>query len=205
MEAVKDEKVVAFHKQRRMLAIIEGELHLAPQGDERDHKTWFDHSGWSRIFDDVVRGFIDPTGIYVYRGEHFFDPLFVDQDLADHADLIDAPPQTPVWAGMQQGRPGERWRPLRSLGTLGDLLAKRQTTNVGLRLKPETVSLLKASLGSDEAVLRMIRRAVGVGAEDKIIALLQAECHPHDWKKIRSGQQSSELFECTRCAKHYWD
>lgn len=204
-QAASNENIVAFHKQRRMLAIIDGEFHLAPVNDARDHKTWFSHNGWSKHIDDAVRGFVDPTGVYVYRGPHFFDPTFAERELAEHADLIDAPPQTPVWAGMKPGRPGERWQPIRSLGTLGDLLAQRWPVKADLRFRPETMRLLKTALGTEEAMARLIRRAVGHGAEAKVLALLQAECHPHDWKKIRSGQQSSELFECTRCDKQYWD
>lgn len=198
------EAVIAFHRQRRMFALVNDELHFAPAGDERDHKTWFDHSGWSRIFDDTVRGFMDPTGIYVYRGQYFFDPTFVDQDLAEHADLFDAPPETPVWAGMQKGAPGERWKPIRSLGTLGDLLKKRQTTTIELRLRPETVNLLLAAMGPHETA-KLIRRAVGAGADDKVLRLFQSECRPHQSVKVRSGAQSSELFKCARCGATWWD
>lgn len=199
------EAVRAFHRQRRMLALINDELHFAPVGDERDHKTWFDHSGWRELFDDAVRGFVDPTGIYVYRGEHFFDPTFVDQDLAEHADLFDAPPETPVWAGMQRSQPGERWKPIRSLGTLGDMLSKRQAKTVELRLRPETVNLLQAALGNEREVTRLIRRAVGTGADDKVLKLFQSECSPHRSVKIGSGQQSAERFQCTRCGYTWWD
>jgi len=143
MEATKtnEEKVREFHRQRRMFAVVKGAMIFAREDDERDHRTWARHDGWEKDFESATRGFVDPTGIYVYRGSHYGECFGAESDLAEHADLLsflaNDKLDTPIWNGMQPGATGERWKPIKKLCTVGELLAKRETIMIPVRLRPE--------------------------------------------------------------------
>jgi hypothetical protein len=214
MKATKDEedeRILEFHRQRRMFAVVKGVLKIAPAGAEYDHETWSRYEGWGReaSFESVLRGFVDATGIYTYRGSDYAMSALATGDLAEHADLlaflVGNKLETPIWNGMQPGAPGERWKPTRLVCTLGELLTKRETVMIPVRLRPEVLERLRKALGDDEAVTRFVRRAVATGGEEKTLDLLRAECAPHDGVKLAAGQQSSELFECKRCGAQWWD
>lgn len=196
-----------FHRQRRMFAVIDGAMVFCRPNDERDHKTWFDHEGWSGRFDRATRGFIDSTGIYAYVGESFWDHFWIEGDLVANADMLaaHAPPEAIVWAGMVPGALGERWQPKRRVGTLGELLEKSDVVMTPIRLRKSTHELLVKALGDEKAVSLLVRRAIGVDAEHKVLQLLQKECRSHDLKKVGNGGDSNELFECQRCGKQIWD
>lgn len=195
-----------------MFAVVKGVLHVAREGDERDHKTWFRHEGWEKDFSIATRGFFDETGIYAYSGDGYHASAFTAGALEEHADILLGhvrwDRQTPVWNGMKPGEPGKRWEPIERIGTIGDLVVKREEVLTKIRLRPETLERLRSALGDKgdmEAVALFVRRAIGTGAEERVVALLQKECSPHDNVKIGAGQQSAELFECKRCGAQWWD
>lgn len=203
------ERITAFHRQRRMFAVVKGELRIAREFDERDHATWARHEGWVSEFQSATRGFVDATGVYVYRGSRHEPSSYAEEDLAEHADLIaflaGGKLDTPIWNGMKPGEPGDRWKPERILCTVGELLGKRKTVMVPVRIRPEVYERLKKVFLEDDAIARFVRRAVASGAEGKVLALLQKECSPHERAKVAAGEQSSELFECKRCGAKWWD
>jgi len=198
----------AMKTSGQKFAIVNGSLVMCRRvDDDRDHKTWLDHEGLSKHFDRALCGLIEPEGIYVFSSsEQRWPQLFAADTLAEQADLLEVPPETQVWNGMRPiaPPPATRWEPITKIGTVGELLAKRVVVQVPVRIRPELAEKLRAHLGSDEAVAKLIRRAIG-DAETATRKLFQDECQTHDWKKIASGQQSSELFECTRCEKQTWD
>lgn len=201
------ERINAFHKQRTMFAVIDGAMIFCRPNDVRDHKTWFDHAGWSKHFDSATRGFVDSSGIYAYVGENYLDHWWIEGDLVANADLLaaHAASESVAWAGMKPGDPGTRWEPVRRVGTLAELLERSKVVMTPIRLRTSTAELLKKALGNDQAVGELVRRAVGPDAEDRVLALLRRECHPHDFKKTGSGGDPNELFECQRCGKQIWD
>lgn len=205
----KDEKIVRFHRQRRMFAVVKGELLVAREFDERDHETWARHDGWHADYEYVTRGFVDETGVYVYRGSLYEPSLRAEDDLAEHADLIaflaNDQIHLPIWNGMRPGAAGERWKPMQALCTVGELLEKREVVMIPVRIRPEVYERFKKVFVERDAITRFVGRAVAANGEAKTLELLRKECRPHERNKIGSGAQSSELFECKRCGAQWWD
>lgn len=68
--------VTSFHSQRRMFAIKDSILYLAPENVSYSHAKWFELKGWISPKDDsfmntLTRGYFDLTGIYFYKGYDF--------------------------------------------------------------------------------------------------------------------------------------
>jgi len=71
-----DSSIKLFHVSRRMFAIKENKLFLAPENVDYSHAKWFEIKGWispedDSLMDTITRGYFDSTGIYFYKGYDF--------------------------------------------------------------------------------------------------------------------------------------
>lgn len=109
-----------WHKTRTMIVWREGGLQMAPPNDDRSHKQWFADTGWTDAYEANVRGFIDTTGIYLYKGSDYRWDLHVEQvaflvwQLAKYKWSPEFKAM-PIYGGMVPGQPGTRWLPQRRL------------------------------------------------------------------------------------------
>ena len=72
-----DERIIDFHKSRRMFCIYQNKLYTAEANLPYSHAVWFEKEGWiSRKKDDfmdsIIRGIVDSEGnVYFYTGYDF--------------------------------------------------------------------------------------------------------------------------------------
>lgn len=108
-----------FHRRRMFVVtdppekLIGVSVRWADPNDERSHAEWFESKGWDWA-KECVRGFVDETGVYFYRG-----PECEADDLTIRTAVHSVPELkrhgvatgTPIYAGMHPGKIGERWEP----------------------------------------------------------------------------------------------
>lgn len=86
----------------------------AEPGDVRSHSQWFKERGWDWA-EECVRGFVDDTGIYFYRGPNYDNDSSTIQAarelISEIRRTVALSAGTPVFAGMYPGEIGTRWEP----------------------------------------------------------------------------------------------
>lgn len=111
-----------WHRTRRMLVLIDGFWFVAPPDDERGHREWFADSHVEHAYETCVRGFIDETGVYLYKGsdyrldddvrgacEHDVAGLWIIAKYDRYGLSLLLRSGMPVYGGMVPGKLGERW------------------------------------------------------------------------------------------------
>lgn len=116
-------------RQRRMFAIIQGRIEVAPTDDERSHTEWFFDMGWlsdsdDPVFESIVRGFADDRGIFAYKGCGFYAcvqdeiiPRLIQ--LRDSLELTD---EAFVFLGAHETSCGMRHQGKEVAGQIGQLI-----------------------------------------------------------------------------------
>lgn len=122
----------AFHVQRRMFYANGNHIAFAPIADIRSHKAWMVDEGVGHLYNKVIRGYADPTGIYLYRGDNYTldgDDLSIARRHAKIVGLqLRLDLSTEVWAGVIPGKIGDRWKGRMKLGTLRSVARTECTT-----------------------------------------------------------------------------
>jgi hypothetical protein len=124
-------EVKSFHTNRRMFAIKDSRIYLAPTNADYSHAKWFENEGWITPKDDhlmnsIVRGQVDPTGVYFYQGYDFSlsEESFriMKAHLKELIDKLQIPMDFHLYGGIvKQSKPG-RWPPKKDFGSLQSLL-----------------------------------------------------------------------------------
>lgn len=98
-----------FHMQRIAFAIINNKVYTSSAG--LSHKEWLigENLISENEFDDIIRGFIDETGIYFYQGD-FEQNEDVQKAARKYGPTL--APNSPIYCGMYKGKIGERWKPI---------------------------------------------------------------------------------------------
>ena len=127
-----DEKTREFHRSRRMFAVKDNTLYVAPKGVDYSHAIWFENIGWIKGNDDsimkqVSRGIINSDGdIYFYIDYDFKVNEFVDNDvsivLGDLVKELNLSASSNVFGGQYKDNDG-KYKPRKIYGTVGDLLS----------------------------------------------------------------------------------
>lgn len=127
-----DAKVKSFHSNRRMFAVVDGKLHVAPEGVDYSHATWFEKEGWITVNEDgrmdtVTRGFVDGKGdIYFYVGYDFVVTQECEKEFFTHlAELkkqLDLSDDNAVYGGLVRQTGEGQWPGKKSYGAVGSLL-----------------------------------------------------------------------------------
>lgn len=125
-------EVEELHKARRMWAVVDGRLLVAPAGSAQSHAEWLDAAvGEERsaaVLAHAPRGFVRDGTLYAYVGD--FDVLHAAElDALRHhlpslARLTGLSADALVYSGLVRGRLGEFWPGRVLLGPLG-LIAPR--------------------------------------------------------------------------------
>lgn len=129
-----DKQVQDLHKKRRMFAIVNNELKIAPENSTLSHAEWFENEGWISQNDDsnmqtIIRGFVDREGIYFYVGYDFSVNEEITQTffkfLSDLKLKLNLSDDLNVYGGMiKQSKPG-KFPPKVKYGKLTDLLEEK--------------------------------------------------------------------------------
>ncbi len=127
-----DEKIIAFHKSRRMFCIFENKLHIAEPNLPYSHAVWFEKEGFiSRnnddLFENIVRGIVDQKGdIYFYRGFDFKvdkeTELGFFSHLKDLVEKLSIQSSAKIFGGMNKKSAGQLWSPQKAFGEVKDYL-----------------------------------------------------------------------------------
>lgn len=126
VESSAEAALEAFHRQRRMFIILGDLFNIHVEETDMDHKRWMDSLDLGSSFDDAIRGFVDSTGIYAYKGpswdltreeEAHFKTYLPSIYQATKPEL-----SIEVWAGAIPGIPGYRWPGRRKLGKLSEIM-----------------------------------------------------------------------------------
>jgi hypothetical protein len=113
-----------------MWAIIDGKVEVAPAGDPRSHRQWFQAQGWTAPLDRIVRGYVLNNVLVAYKrtdGNDFSHYGVVDLILPHMHQLYEKlglNPQTQVFFGARPAQTGEVWKGRVRLGTWFDALAQ---------------------------------------------------------------------------------
>lgn len=115
-----------FHRQRRMFYIIGDLMMTGVEGDERGHREWMKDEGDEDSFDEAIRGYVDSTGVYAYKGRDFsLSPAALSDFEAQFPALVEKmnlDADLPVYAGVVPGRIGTRWEGRKKLGLVKELM-----------------------------------------------------------------------------------
>jgi hypothetical protein len=120
----------SFNERRRMFAIVDGAVRVAPEGDARYHRSWFRDEGWitsgdeAREFERIARGFADDRGLFVYKGQDFTPYVWNDLNAAVVAALAEGlglGGTAKVWFGAVPGG-GDSLSGQVYAGTIDDVL-----------------------------------------------------------------------------------
>lgn len=128
------QRVEGYHRSRRMFALIDDKLVIAPPGLPFSHFQWLEQmenltpEQRSEVMENGLRGIIDDKGdLYFYSGYDFKWTPKAEDSLKKH--LLELVEQTgikntaKVYGGLiKQKEAGRTWPPDKTLGTVSDLL-----------------------------------------------------------------------------------
>ena len=125
--------VQKFHSGRRMFAIKDNQLFLATPNVSYSHARWFELEGWIKnsndsIMEEIVRGYVDNSGIYFYKGYNFDVDNQSEKTMITHLEHLVKYTAVDVsihlYGGMiKQDTPG-KWPPRKDCGVISDFLKK---------------------------------------------------------------------------------
>lgn len=124
-------KIKSFHSSRRMFAIKDRELLLAPENVTYSHAKWFEIMGWMDSDDDslmekLTRGYFDLTGVYFYKGYNFdVDEISEKEMISVLKDLVDRSninPELHLFGGKTKQEIGGNWPIKKDYGSIKKLL-----------------------------------------------------------------------------------
>ena len=122
---------IEFHRNRRMFAIVEGKLFIAPENISLSHGEWIRSENLlddSSNINDLVRGFIDSEGVYFYKGEDFSideksEKIFF-RKLKEIIERLEIDSNTHIFGGMVKQEKLGKWPPKKDYGAAKDFIKK---------------------------------------------------------------------------------
>ena len=118
-----------FHQSRRIFAIIDGTLYIAPADVNSSHFEWLEsekllESGGDKQLNNITRGFVDDVSLYFYEGDFVVTPK-AEADIFEHLnDLVNKlniNTKIHLYGGFIKGKIGEKWLPVKDYGPIKDI------------------------------------------------------------------------------------
>jgi hypothetical protein len=108
-----------FHTKRIAFVIIDNMIHYLTKS-ELGHKEWLVDSGWmtQEQFDTLVRGYIQDNKFYFYKGDFITDmdvEFTAGRYLSQICSYLDIPIPDTVFCGVEKGKVGQPWKPIKTL------------------------------------------------------------------------------------------
>ncbi|MFA6888453.1 MAG: hypothetical protein WC254_03075 [Candidatus Woesearchaeota archaeon] len=125
-----NEKIIAFHRNRRMFCIYNNKLYIAEPKVPYSHAVWFENEGWiskekDELINEIVRGIIDNTGnIYFYIGYDFkinakIESIFFPY-LKELVKSLNLDSNAQLFGGLIKQKEGDLWPPRKRYGKIKD-------------------------------------------------------------------------------------
>ena len=120
-----------FHAERQMFIMTDiGTIVLAEPGIQKGHEKWAASIGIDAMtFPRLIRGYIHPTaGVCFYKGQDFSTDENLERLIPHLVMTIDwllgetLDKSLRVSAGCNKGAEGDIWPPLKTFGTVGEIL-----------------------------------------------------------------------------------
>jgi len=123
-----------FHSQRRMFAIVDGTLSVAPAASVLSHIEWFEQEGWVQsdqqdiFLDKTPRGFYlsHTNEMFIYQGNGFFFSPELETAVIDALPLLVSSlhlnENTKVHLGPKDSVVNGKSYPQKYLGKVSELL-----------------------------------------------------------------------------------
>lgn len=121
-----DEKIKIFHKSRIMFAIHNEELYICEKTSD-SHADWFKKTGWineehDELMHVIIRGYVDTSGIYFYRGYDFEADdndinIFLNKSM-ELKEMLNLPEDIFVYAGCIKKIGVTKFPPRKELGQI---------------------------------------------------------------------------------------
>ena len=128
--------VKKFYRQRRMFAIKDDMLYIAPEDIPYTHTVWFEKKGWvtpgnDEIIKSLVRGFVDLRGIFFYKDCDFQFDRESEKRILRHLDelvkKLKINSELHLYGGLVRKKPGEKWPGKKDYGSIEDLVINKET------------------------------------------------------------------------------
>jgi len=119
------DEINKLHENRTMLAVIDNKL-IKKKASKQSHKDWFIEEKWignssDTVFENIIRGYFDNTGIYFYKGDDFSTDesleLFVKHNITIIQSVIKLEGLN-IYCGLIKGKPGEKFKPDKYICTI---------------------------------------------------------------------------------------
>jgi hypothetical protein len=128
-----DKKVKDYHRSRRMFAIKDGKLFIADKGAEYSHADWFKKMHWideddDSLMDIIVRGAVEPNGVYFYKGYTFEVDKQSEAEMMTHlpelVNMLNISNETHLFGGKIIVTPNSEIKPRIDFGKIEHLLKR---------------------------------------------------------------------------------
>lgn len=115
-----------FHNSRRIFAIIDDCLYIAPANKNISHREWLETEKLIEVVDNkdlngITRGFLDGHGLYFYEGDFVITEKAETEIFKHFNDLIGklgVDKNIHLYGGLIKGVVGEKWLPKKDYGIL---------------------------------------------------------------------------------------
>lgn len=121
-----NDAVKSFHAGRKMI-VFRGERIFYKDNTTQSHADWFTFRGWisnsgDERFEDIIRGYIDDTGVYFYKGVDFKTDEQMELFIKDRLHMISrfvrqfSYQPIKVYCGVKKGEVGQKYAPISYIG-----------------------------------------------------------------------------------------
>ena len=115
-----------FHGGRRIFAIIDGCLYIAPVNTAVSHWEWLESekllgANIDRDLNGITRGFFNDNDLYFYEGDFVITERAeteIFKHLNDLIDKLNIDKNVHLYGGFIKGVVGEKWLPKKDYGAL---------------------------------------------------------------------------------------
>ncbi len=117
-----------FHRSRRMFAIINDVIYLAPINSSLSHGEWLNSEGIEidQDLNGITRGFASSDGLYFCEGDFIITKRAeteIFKHLSELIEKLEIDKSLHLYGGFIKGKVGEKWLPEKDYGVLRELLS----------------------------------------------------------------------------------
>ena len=115
-----------FHKKRRLFAIIDNNLYIAPAGTADSHLEWLIAEDLLKDFQNtelngITRGYVSSSGLYFYEGDFELTTKAESDFFSRMSEIIiklNVDTDLHLYGGFSKGEVGKQWTPIKDFGVI---------------------------------------------------------------------------------------
>lgn len=133
---IENAPIKLMHRARKMFAIVDHTLMIAPKNANYSHADWFEKKKWitktnNSAMETITRGRVDPNGdVYFYVGFDFRLTKKAETEFFDYLPALikkfKIQPTARVFGGLVKGNADDNWPPRKKYGTIDSLLSSKR-------------------------------------------------------------------------------